>query len=224
MHSCFFSRPAGIFGLGLLLVFTTQCSVSEQVKDTPSTRSTSIAPPPESPKVVLRENKTYEQVQYRLNFVDEARLGGQDILFVRQATDFTSPQQAKLQAALQSGALPLRLRLRLYARNPSPENVQLQQVDYLLMLDGKEWVSGRTGDATAIEGNSIVTLPVAVDLNVTPTLLHGSTPAAFAAGLTDFTGSNRRLKMLIRPAYESPTGRPYRGEDFVPVELVTKKR
>lgn len=224
MHSYFFSRPAGIFALGLLLAFTTQCSVSEQVKDAPSTRSTSIGRPVESPTTVLRENKAYDQVQYRLNFVDEARLGGQDILFARQAADLTSPQQAKLQAALQSGSLPLRLRMRVYARNPSPENIQLQQVDYLLKLDGKEWVSGRTGDATELEGGSIITLPVAVDLNVTPSLLHGSTPAAFAAGLADFGGSARRLQMLIRPIYESSTGRTYRAEDFVPIELVTTKR
>ena len=220
----FYSSSVRFCAFASLLAFTTQCSVSEQVKDAPSTRSTGIARPAESPKVIARENKAYEQVQYRLNFVDEARLGGEDILFARQATDLTSPQQAKLQTALQSGTLPLRLRMRLYARNPTPDNMQLQQMDYMLMLDGKEWLSGRTGDATALEAGTIITLPVAVDLNVTPSLLKGSTPAAFAAGLTDFGGTNRRLKMLIRPIYESAAGRTYRADDFVPVELVTTKR
>lgn len=213
------------FALATLAFVTTQCSVSEQVKDAPSTGTANTGKPVEqSPKEVERENKSYGQMLYRLNFVDEARLGGQDILFVRQASDLTSPQQAKLQTALQSGALPLRLRMRVYARNSSKENIQLKQLEYQLLLDGKEWLSGRTGAAVDVEPSSIVTLPVNVDMNLTPAMLKGSTPAAFAAGLTDFTGTNRRLTMVIRPSYESTTGRVTQPEDYQPIELITAKR
>lgn len=223
MTSSFYFRSAHAAATCALL-FLASCSVSEKVKDAPSAKSTGMAPPVLSPKELQREDQSYTQVQYRLNFVDEARLGGQDILFVRQAADLTSPQQAKLQTALQSGALPLRLRMRVYARNNSKDNVQLKQLDYQLLLDGKEWLSGRTGNATYMESSAIVTLPVEVDVNVTPSLLKGSTPAAFAAGLTDFTGSGRRLTMVIRPVYESATGRVSQLDDFKSVELVTAKR
>ncbi|MDB5236877.1 MAG: hypothetical protein JWR44_3870 [Hymenobacter sp.] len=210
--------PARALALGTLLIATTQCSVSEQVKDSPSnlpgTASTSEA----------RENRAFSQMQYRLNFVDEARLGGQDILFVRNAADLTSPQQAKLQTALAAGSLPLKLRMRVYARNPSTENVQLQQLDYKLMLDGKELTAGSTGASTEVESSAIVTLPVAVDLNVPQERTAGSTPAAFAANLADFTGKNRRLTMLVRPSYVSASGRVAQPSDFQPIELVTKKR
>jgi hypothetical protein len=217
--------PVRFLALGAFLLATASCSVSEQVKDAPSTGTANTGrPPAQSPKEIERENKSYEQVLYRLNFVDEARLGGQDILFVRQASDLTSPQQAKLQAALQSGALPLKMRMRVYARNSSKENIQLKQLDYQLLLDGKEWLSGRTGAAVDIEPSSIVTLPVNVDMNLTPAMLKGSTPAAFAAGLADFTGTNRRLTMVIRPSYESTTGRVTKNDDYQPIELITAKR
>ena len=216
---------ARVLVLGALLVGTSQCSVSEQVKDAPSTPgANSGRPPVQSPKDIERENKSYEQVLYRLNFMDEARLGGQDILFVRQASDLTSPQQAKLQTALQSGVLPLKMLMRVYARNSSKENIQLKQLDYQLLLDGKEWLSGRTGAAVEIEPSTIVTLPIEVDMNVTPAILKGSTPAAFVAGLTDFTGANRRLTMVIRPSYESTAGRITQPEDYKPIELITAKR
>ena len=208
--------PVRALALGTLLIATTQCSVSEQVKDAPS-GSTPGA-------VEARQNLVYGQVQYRLNFMDEAKLGGQDILFARSTTDFTSPQQAKLQTALQTGNLPLHLKMRVYARNPSTENLQLKQLDYKLMLDGKELTAGTTGLNTALEASAIETLPVTVDINVTPAKLSGSTPAAFAAGLADFTGSNRRLTMTIRPMYVSATGRQSQPTDFMPVELVTAKR
>ena len=70
--------PARVLALGALLIGTNACSVSEQVKDSPSGKSASSE---------ARENKAYDLVDYRLNFMDEARLGGQDILFVRQADD-----------------------------------------------------------------------------------------------------------------------------------------
>jgi hypothetical protein len=189
--------------------------VSEQVKDSPSDKTVTAE---------ARENQAYGQMQYRLNFMDEAKLGGQDILFVRQANDLTSAQQAQLQTALKKGKLPLQLKMRVYARNPSPENLQLKQLDYKLLLDGKELTAGTTSPNTTLEASAIETLPVTVDLNVKPSLLNGSTPAAFASGLTDFTSANRRLTMTIRPIYVSTTGRQSQLTNFQPIELVTVKR
>ena len=207
--------PVRALALGTLLLATTQCSVSEQVKDSPSGKAASSE---------ARENQAYELVQYRLNFMDEARLGGQDILFVRGADDLTSAQQAKLQTALKAGTLPLRLRMRVYARNASKENVQLQKLDYQLLLDGRELAAGSTGANIELESSAIETLPVAVDLNVPAERLAGSTPAAFAVNLADFTGVTRRLTMRIRPTYVGTGGRISQPTDFQPIELVTAKR
>jgi hypothetical protein len=162
-------------------------------------------------------------MQYRLNFVDEAKLGGQDILFVRQASDLESAQQQQLQAALAKGNLPLHLKMRVYAKNPSATNVQLKQLDYRLLLDGKELTAGTTGQNLQLEASAIETLPVTVDLNVKPAQLNGSTPAAFAAGFTDFTAANRRLTVQIRPLYVGASGRQVPAPGFEPLQLVTKK-
>ncbi|WP_426061544.1 hypothetical protein [Hymenobacter sp. B1770] len=217
MKSFPYLSPIRILTLGALLVGTTQCSLSEQVKESPNSKKSNLS-------VEAQEDMAYDQVQFRLNFMDEAKLGGQDILFVRQASDLSSDQQTKLQAALKANALPLRLRMRLYARNPSQINLQLKQLDYVLLLDGKEMTKGVTGTSALLESSSIVTLPVEVDLNVPQALMAGSTPAAFAAGLADFTGSGRRLTMQIRPTYVNATGRVSQPGDFTPVELVTAKR
>ena len=207
--------PARALALGSLLIAAASCSVSEQVKDKPSGKNASAE---------ALENEAYTLMQYRLNFVDEAKLGGQDILFVRQASDITSPDQAKLQTALASGNLPLHLKMRVYARNPSVTSVQLKQLDYKLLLDGKELTAGTTGANTQLEASAIETLPINIDLNVKPNQLNGSTPAAFAAGFTDFTAANRRLTMQIRPMYVGANGRQVPPTDFETVELVTKKK
>ena len=208
--------PARALALGTLLIAAASCSVSEQVKDKPTGKNASTE---------ALENEAYSLMQYRLNFIDEATLGGQDILFVRQASDIASPQQAQLQTALQKGNLPLHLKMRVYARNPSATtSIQLKQLDYKLLLDGKELTAGTTGAATTLESSAIETLPVTVDLNVKPAQLAGSTPAAFAAGLTDFTAANRRLTMQIRPLYVGANGRQVPPTDFETVELVTKKK
>ncbi|GAB3844741.1 hypothetical protein GCM10028822_02340 [Hymenobacter terrigena] len=208
--------PARALALGSLLIAAASCSVSEQVKDKPTGKNASTE---------ALENEAYSLMQYRLNFIDEAKLGGQDILFVRQASDIAAPQQAQLQTALQKGNLPLHLKMRVYARNPSATtSIQLKQLDYKLLLDGKELTTGTTGAGTTLESSAIETLPVTVDLNVKPAQLAGSTPAAFAAGLTDFTAANRRLTMQIRPMYVGANGRQVPPTDFETVELVTKKK
>lgn len=207
--------PVRALALGALLLAINSCSVSEQVKDKPSGKNASAE---------ALENEAYTLMQYRLNFVDEARLGGQDILFVRQASDIESAQQAQLQVALKKGNLPLRLRMRVYVRNPSVTSVQLKQLDYKLLLDGQELTAGTTGVGTQLDASAIETLPINVDINVKPAQLSGSTPAAFAAGLTDFTAANRRLTMQIRPMYVGGTGRQVPVSDFENVQLVTAKK
>ena len=207
--------PARALALGSLLIAAASCSVSEQVKDKPSGKRASAE---------ALENESYTLMQYRLNFVDEAKLGGQDILFVRQASDIASAQQAQLQADLKKGNLPLHLKMRVYARNPSATNVQLKQLDYKLLLDGKELTAGTTGVGTQLEASAIETLPLNVDINVKPVQLKGSTPAAFAAGFTDFTAANRRLTVQIRPMYVGATGRQVPASDFESVQLVTVKK
>ncbi|GAB2867537.1 hypothetical protein [Hymenobacter ruber] len=208
--------PARALALGSLLIAAASCSVSEQVKDKPTGKNVSTE---------ALENEAYSLMQYRLNFIDEAKLGGQDILFVRQATDIASPQQAQLQTALQKGNLPLHLKMRVYAKNPSATtSIQLKQLDYKLLLDGKELTAGTTGAGTTVESSAIETLPITVDLNVKPAQLAGSTPAAFAAGLTDFTAANRRLTVQIRPMYVGANGRQVPPAGFETVELVTAKK
>ncbi|MBF9223596.1 hypothetical protein [Hymenobacter ruricola] len=207
--------PARALALGGLLFATAECSVSEQVKDKPSGKNVSAE---------ALENEAYALMQYRLNFVDEAKLGGQDILFVRQAADIASPQQEQLQAALKKGNLPLHLKMRVYAKNPSATSVQLKQLDYQLLLDGKELTTGTTGQNLQLEASAIETLPIAIDMNVKPAQLSGSTPAAFAAGFTDFTAANRRLTMRIRPVYVGASGRQVPPTDFETIQLVTAKK
>lgn len=217
MKSSFFLLPVRSLALSALLFAAASCSVSDQVKESPNSKKSNIS-------AEAKENQAFDQMQFRLNFMDEARLGGQDILFVRQAADLTSGQQTKLQTALQSNNLPLKLRMRIYARNPSPINLQLKQLDYQLLLDGRELTKGVTGLNTELEPSGIVTLPVAVDMNVPAALVSGSTPAAFAVNLADFTGSGRRLTMRIRPTYVSTSGRVAPQTEFQPIELVTAKK
>ena len=207
--------PARALALGALLIAADSCSVSEQVKDKPTGKNVSAE---------ALENEAYTLMQYRLNFVDEAKLGGQDILFVRQASDVSSGQQAQLQTALTKGNLPLQLKMRVYARNPSVTSVQLKQLDYKLLLDGKELTTGTTGVNTQLEASAIETLPINIDLNVKAEQLNGSTPAAFAAGFTDFTAANRRLTVQIRPMYVGASGRQVPASAFEPIQLVTAKK
>lgn len=224
MNISSFLRPARVLVLGALLLGTSECSLSDKVKEAPGTKSTSVYGP--LSRAERKQTRLYEQMDFRLNFVDEARLAGQDILFARQVTDFTAPQQTRLQTALEAGNLPLRLRMRIYARNTSNATIVLKQLDYQVMLDDRELASGTTnhGHSPEVEPHSIVTLPVNINVNVALSLPDSTSAAAFAVGLADFTGTARRLTLLIRPTYVSATGRIFESTEFMPIELVTTRR
>lgn len=206
--------PVRALALATLLLACTQCSVSEQVKESPSGKNMTAE---------ALETQAYGQVQYRLNSVDEASLGGQNIVAVRQATDLPAPQQAQLQTALQSGSLPLHLKLRVFARNPSPANLQLRQLDYQLLLDGQELAAGTAARDMTLEASSIQTIPLAVDVALPADKLGAGAPA-FAAGLTDLARPDRRLTLRMRPQYVSASGRAVPPTAFEPVEMVAARR
>jgi len=219
MNFTTFLVPVRVLACGTLLVAFSQCSVSDKVRESPGSVRAEV-----STRTLKKENTAIEAIAYRLDYIDEARLAGQDIMFVREAADLTPQQQAKLQTALQAGNLPLRLRMRIYARNPGKENIQLQKLDYQLLLDGRELTTGSTGVGMALEPSTIVTLPIDINLNVASNLTNGATPLTFASGLTNFTKNAQRLELRIRPAYASVSGNTVQADSFTPIDLISAKK
>ena len=216
----------GFFALsGLLSV--AGCSVSEQNQEGAKFPATSagikaVAPAP-SQRQQLKAVRTYAKTTFRLVGIDEAQLAGLDVQ--PRGTDAALPpaQLTQLTAATRGADnVPLKLRLRLEARNPNRDKVLLNQLEYEVLVDNREVASGSTDDVLEIGGRSTLSIPVAVTANVRDALAGGLKPEALAAALSSWNRQPGRLSVRVRPTFQNATGRAFRTTDFEPIQAAVK--
>lgn len=93
----------------------------------------------------FREVANLRKVQFAINRVAQPRLAGVDLSRVQSYDDLRGTDVVRLGSALSDGNLPLSFTLHLDAENPSSNsvNARLTQMDWTLLLEDKETVSGR---------------------------------------------------------------------------------
>lgn len=92
----------------------------------------------------LREVSNLRKVNFQIDRVSQARLSGVQINNLRSYEDLSPSDILRLGSALSSGELPLSFDLHLQATNPESNsvNARLTQMDWTLLLEDKETVSG----------------------------------------------------------------------------------
>lgn len=93
----------------------------------------------------LREVSNLRKVNFQIERVSQTRLAGVDITNLQSYDELRSADVLRLGAALSEGELPLSFVLHIRATNPAPNNVdaRLTEMDWTLLLEEKETVSGR---------------------------------------------------------------------------------
>lgn len=107
------------------------------------------------------------QVDFSLAGADQGVLAGIDISRLRSARDLTPGQLLAVVAAVQSGRLPLSFTLHVAADNPAENpTARLLQLDWTLLLEGRETVSGRLDQAFLIPAGDRTDVPLRVELDL----------------------------------------------------------
>lgn len=93
----------------------------------------------------LREVSNLRKVNFQIDRVSGTQLGGVDVADLRSYKELNATDVFRLGSALSSGELPLSLTLHLRATNPASNdvNARLTEMDWTLILEDKETVSGR---------------------------------------------------------------------------------
>jgi hypothetical protein len=92
----------------------------------------------------LREVSNLRKVNFRIDRVSQAQLAGVEIANIQSYEDLGARNILRLGSALSNGELPLSFDLHLQATNPESNsvNARLTQMDWTLLLEDKETVSG----------------------------------------------------------------------------------
>ena len=169
----------------------------------------------------VQQAKAFKNVDVRLASVDQATVGGVNVLNLRQAGDLRTAERAMLLAAYTSGNVPLRMRVNLEFRNPNDETAALNEFDYIALIDDKEVAKGRSSQRIEVPANGGVTMaPFEVNSNLREVLgdQTGESLANFALGLGDRDRDPLRFTLKIKPTFITKSGKRISPPGYSKVE------
>ena len=191
-----YSRWPLILGIGFLLMAVTGCTA-------------------------VREVANLRKVQFAIDRVAQPRLAGVDVSRVQSYDDLRTTDILRLGSALSDGSLPLSFTLHLDAENPSSNsvNARLTQMDWTLLLEDKETVSGRFEREVVLPPGEPKGVPFDVELDLVRFFddnLQGLVDLATAVG---GEAPPRTIKLRVQPTVNTRFG-PFQYPS--PITVVSK--
>ncbi|MDX1421205.1 MAG: hypothetical protein R3181_14665 [Rubricoccaceae bacterium] len=157
----------------------------------------------------LQQLAALQQVDFGLTGVDDGRLAGVNIDRVRSTQQLRPTDLARLTASVAQGDLPLAFTLHVDATNPEENGVpaRLVQLDWTLLVDGAETVSGIFNDDRLIEPGTTADLPISIRLDLLD-FFQDSAPEliGLALNLAGAGGDPARLSLRARPTINTAIG------------------
>lgn len=116
----------------------------------------------------LREVAQLRNVNFRIDRVSNAELSGIDLREVRSYQDLGGVQLARLASNVSNGRLPLSFTLHLEATNPEDNsvNARLTQMEWTLLLQDKETISGTTDREVVLSPGTPTDVPLELSVNL----------------------------------------------------------
>ena len=156
----------------------------------------------------FREVANLRKVQFSIDRVAQPRLAGVDLARVQSYEDLRGTDVLRLGSALSNGTLPLSFTLHLDAENPSSNSVdaRLTQMDWTLLLEDKETVSGRFEQEVALPPGEPTDVPFDVELDLVRFFddnLQGLVDLAAAIG---GDAPPQTLKLRVQPTINTRLG------------------
>ncbi|HLT48257.1 MAG TPA: hypothetical protein VK002_13565 [Rubricoccaceae bacterium] len=157
----------------------------------------------------LQQLAALRQVDFDLGGVDGGRLAGVDIDRVRTTQQLRPTDLARLTAAAARGEMPLAFTLHVDATNPEDNGVpaRLVQLDWTLLVDGAETISGVFNDERLIQPGTTADLPISMRLDLLD-FFDESAPELInlALNLAGAGGDPARLALRARPTINTSLG------------------
>jgi hypothetical protein len=150
-----------------------------------------------------------QDVDFSIDGLSEVLVAGIDVTGVRSMSDLSFSEGATLAAAVQRGDLPLHLELEILARNPEENlaDARLIRMDWTLLLEGRETVSGVFADEIVLPRGKPTTFPVVAELNLIEFFEGNAADLVdLAASLAGVGGEAKDIELRARPVVQTALG------------------
>ncbi|MFT5144081.1 MAG: hypothetical protein ACI80V_002532 [Rhodothermales bacterium] len=157
----------------------------------------------------LQQFSALKSVDFSLNSVNNVVLAGLNLDRVRSYQDLNLLDAAKLAAAFSRKDLPLSFTVNLAATNPAdnPVSARMVGMDWSLLLDDRETISGTFNDPMDLPPGVEVGIPITVQLNLIQ-FFDQSAGDLFelVQAIAGQNGSPKRIAIKARPTINTPIG------------------
>jgi hypothetical protein len=116
----------------------------------------------------LQQLAALRDVDFSVDRVSDVRLAGIDLTGVRSYSDLGLTDTGRLALAVSQRELPMDFRVHLTALNPADNSVdaRLVRMDWTLLLQGRETLSGVFADETLLPRGQPTDVPISVSLDL----------------------------------------------------------
>lgn len=151
----------------------------------------------------VQQMATLAKCEFRLSSVDQLRLAGVNIQQVKQLSDLKVMDAAKITtAAISGGSLPLNFTLNVETKNPNSAIAGLNRLEWTLLIDDIEMVSGVNDNRVQIPANggtAVIPLTIGVDLKQALKGKSADAIANFGLNLAGAGNKPTRITLKAKP-------------------------
>lgn len=149
----------------------------------------------------VQQVTNFARCDFKLNNVQDIRLAGISVQNIKSASDLNIGDGARLALALTSGTLPLTFNLNVGVHNPNAQTAGLTRLDWILLIDDIEMVSGFNEEPISIPemGSTVIPLRMNIDLRKALSGKSGEAMMNFAFNLAGDHGVPTRIKLKAKP-------------------------
>lgn len=157
--------------------------------------------------VALQEIANLRNVDFDIDRVSQTNLAGVNVQDVRSYEDLSGGELARLTAALARGEMPLSFTLHVGATNPAdnPVNARLVQLDWTLLLDNTETISGVFNDERVIAPGMTADIPITMELDLIRFFGRNAEDLVELAAAAAGQGT-KEIALRARPTVTTPVG------------------
>lgn len=171
----------------------------------------------------LQQIAALRDVDFAIDRVSGARLAGVDLSGVSSYRDLGINEVGRLTLALTQGELPMDFVLHLTATNPADNaaDARLVRMDWTLLLQDRETVSGTFADETLLRRGQPTDVPIAMSLDLVD-FFTGSAQdfVELALAVSGRGGSPREVTLEATPSVDTALG-PIRYPQ--PITIVSRE-
>lgn len=155
----------------------------------------------------LQEIANLRNVDFEIDNVTGTNLAGVNVQDVRSYEDLRGGEVARIAAALAGGELPLTFTLHVGAENPAENtvNARLVQLDWTLLLDNTETISGIFNDDRVIAPGTSVDIPLTMELDLVQFFGRNVQNLVELAAAVAGQGT-KEIALRARPTVSTPIG------------------